>query len=448
MVERGLKVIHPNGYWLDESEEGHIHDPYLATALIELFPGKYVVDLGCGLGKYVKAFRDAKIEADGYDGNPNTPALTKGACGVLDLALCDCDVGDYDWVLSLEVGEHIPSQYQNNYINKLIDNAKDGVVVSWAIPGQGGRGHVNCRENIWVIKEFTDKGFYFDFARTIALRSRSTVDYYKNTILVFRRQCPRPKIYVGMPLYTRQVDMDAAVAYLEKPSRKIDFDVIGSYKNRSLLPYCFNELYADAINNMLHGVTHFAMQHGDAVPQVYWLDILYQEQVRLKADMVAAVIPLKDRSGRTSTAIDNPENLWAPRRLTMEEVYNLPETFSIEDIQTAGMGDPGGGLLLNTGCFICHLLKPWAMKINPANGYLQCMFMFRDAIIKNRENKWQAAVASEDWNYSRWLNFENAKLFATRKVKVNHWGDESFTNDHPWGNVATDYHPLERNCDG
>jgi hypothetical protein len=37
----------------------------------------HVVDLGCGMGEYVRQMRAAGLMAHGYDGNPSTPLLSK-----------------------------------------------------------------------------------------------------------------------------------------------------------------------------------------------------------------------------------------------------------------------------------------------------------------------------------------------------------------------------------
>ena len=43
----------------------------------------------------------------------------------------------YDWILCLEVGEHIPKKYESVLIDNIASHARVGAVISWAIPGQG-----------------------------------------------------------------------------------------------------------------------------------------------------------------------------------------------------------------------------------------------------------------------------------------------------------------------
>src|SRR3990172_12853162 len=105
-----MKVeVGPTGIWLRVADNIHRFDAGLAAALASFFQerGGNVLDFGCGDGSYVRSLREAGIECDGYDGNPNAPAMTGGLCGVLDFTLPVRLNLTYAWVLSLEVGEHI-----------------------------------------------------------------------------------------------------------------------------------------------------------------------------------------------------------------------------------------------------------------------------------------------------------------------------------------------------
>ena len=119
----------------------HIFDATLSNALLDFFKRNNcnsLVDLGCGLGNYAHHFNENDLITDGFDGNPNTPLLTDGRCGVLDLSEPQKLDKSYDWVLSLEVGEHLPQKYENIYIENLHNNTTKGIVLSWAVQGQGG----------------------------------------------------------------------------------------------------------------------------------------------------------------------------------------------------------------------------------------------------------------------------------------------------------------------
>ena len=143
--------IHQNGYWEGlEAVSQHVYDSSLGNSLVQFFKAQNInslVDFGCGMGNYVKTFRQKNINAIGYDGNPNTPELTNNLCNVLDLSIPKIFDEPFDWVMSLEVGEHLPPQFEDIFINNLHNNNKYGIILSWAINGQGGHGHVNEKNN-------------------------------------------------------------------------------------------------------------------------------------------------------------------------------------------------------------------------------------------------------------------------------------------------------------
>ncbi len=178
-------AIHPHGYWLTRGDE--IYDSPLGEALTSFFRAEHVWsvgDFGCSPGAYVKQFLHAGIRAIGYDGSPwvnNVPN-----CHTMDLATRVC-LGPFDWVLSLETGEHIPADYEQIFLDNLAYSASYGLVLSWAIPGQGGRGHVNCRSNEYVTEELAKRGFRYDDEAVLNLRAVATEWYFKNTLMVFRR---------------------------------------------------------------------------------------------------------------------------------------------------------------------------------------------------------------------------------------------------------------------
>ena len=61
--------------------------------------------------------------------------------------------------MSLEVGEHIPKEYEDIFINNLHNNNNKGIILSWAILGQGGFGHVNEQNNDYIKSKMSNLGY-------------------------------------------------------------------------------------------------------------------------------------------------------------------------------------------------------------------------------------------------------------------------------------------------
>jgi hypothetical protein len=164
----------------------------------------------------------------------------------------------------------------------------------------------------------------------------------------------------------------------------------------------------------------YAQIHDDLAPAKWWLDTLIDELDAHQADAVSTVIPIKGPYGTTSTAIYTGD-IWHPRRLTMSEVMDLPETFTADDV--------GGPLLLNTGLWVADITKPWADEV--------CFdFLNRTRRLDNGE--WIAEAVPEDWLNSHRMNEMGCKLIATRKIPVNHQGDSNYPNDQAWGEWKRD----------
>src|SRR4030067_2818051 len=136
--------INERGYWENNTTKGHGADEGLSKGLLEFFEVQSymwntpisIVDVGCGTGFYVNYLNNKsyKLICNGYDGNPNTPYLAGSNCGVFDFTQDASPIRVHKWVLSLEVGEHIPKKYEGIFIHNLHILNEFGIVLSWAIP--------------------------------------------------------------------------------------------------------------------------------------------------------------------------------------------------------------------------------------------------------------------------------------------------------------------------
>ena len=186
------EMIHPHGYWYGVGiEKQHVFDPPLANALIRFFKkekAETIADFGCGMGDYVKALLAADFMCEGYDGNPDTYELSDGVADVQDLSE-PFDLGTrFDWVLSLEVGEHLPEAYEFIFLENLDRHASCGIILSWAIKGQGGFGHFNVQDNAYIKTAMEKLGYVNDVLSEQRLRRQSSLPWFKNTIMVFRKK--------------------------------------------------------------------------------------------------------------------------------------------------------------------------------------------------------------------------------------------------------------------
>ena len=180
--------INERGYWEGVDKSKHLFDEPLAQSIVHLIINNKwaeAMDFGCGDGSYTKLLNENGIRCSGFDGNPNTPELSSHTCTVLDLSQPIDSLPKVDLVMCLEVGEHIPKEYEDILYSNIINHAEKAVIISWATPGQDGFGHVNCRFNEYVVGKFEARGFQYGFSDTIFLRTRAYRSWFKETIMVF-----------------------------------------------------------------------------------------------------------------------------------------------------------------------------------------------------------------------------------------------------------------------
>ena len=187
--------INERGYWENNTTEGHGHDEGLSLSIANFLlsvNANSVIDIGCGNGHYVKKIRDNGIDCYGYDGNPHTEEITNGLCEIADFSVPQY-LGIYDWVLSLEVGEHIPKQYETTFIDNLHVHNKYGMIISWSIPEYGGAGHVNPKPNRIIIDEIRKLGYSYNLEETNKIRNSAAkyptpCYWFSETLFVFDKE--------------------------------------------------------------------------------------------------------------------------------------------------------------------------------------------------------------------------------------------------------------------
>ena len=162
-----------------------------------------LIDLGAGVGQYGHALlaMEPTHQYRGYDGAGNVEQVTRGFIQWADLTDTMLKLPAADWVLSLEVGEHIPHHLEECFVRNLHAFNRRGVVLSWGHLGQPGYGHINNHGRKYIQSIFTGLGYWLDEEATLRLRAnRSSVDqrpkirnvsqlyaWFSQSLYVFRR---------------------------------------------------------------------------------------------------------------------------------------------------------------------------------------------------------------------------------------------------------------------
>ncbi len=162
---------------------------------IQSLPKTLMLDLGCGQGRYVEYWRDANRKVIGVDSPVVVSAAAVEGIGLMpgDLATPFLEIAwgviHHSTVVCLEVGEHIPIEFESVFLDNICRYAST-LFLSWAVPGQGGLRHVNERPNEYIIAQVEKRGLKFCRTDTDWLRERVKNDpchWFKNTVMVYRR---------------------------------------------------------------------------------------------------------------------------------------------------------------------------------------------------------------------------------------------------------------------
>ena len=85
--------------------------------------------------------------------------------------------------------EHVPPELEPIVLDNIARACAGNLIASWAVRGQGGDGHANCRDNPDAIARIEARGFRYlpepsESARTM---DHGECFHFRQTVLVFER---------------------------------------------------------------------------------------------------------------------------------------------------------------------------------------------------------------------------------------------------------------------
>jgi SAM-dependent methyltransferase len=174
----------------DSDRSARIVVPLLAT----LFQPRSVLDVGCGVGGWTREFLAADLDAVGVDRDAPGPLMEIPPDRYLhaDLSRPLSLARQFDLALCLETAEHLPPERGPGFVRDLCALA-DVVCFSAAIPGQGGRGHINERPQSYWVELFQSLGFAkLDCLRPNLWHLPDVAPWYAQNLFAFVRSSRLP----------------------------------------------------------------------------------------------------------------------------------------------------------------------------------------------------------------------------------------------------------------
>jgi SAM-dependent methyltransferase len=159
--------------------------------VFELLRPASIVDIGCGAGHWLATAMELGVnDILGIDGGWALKIKLEIPCDKFlahDLTT-PLQLGrKFDVALSLEVAEHLAESQARAFV-KTLCAASDKILFSAAIPGQGGRHHVNEQWPAYWAHLFAESGFEcYDVLRPGIWTNPRVLWYYAQNCLIFAR---------------------------------------------------------------------------------------------------------------------------------------------------------------------------------------------------------------------------------------------------------------------
>lgn len=196
-----MQDVYSEQFFSDIEKASRSGAEVMVPYIVELLRPKSMIDIGCGAGHWGLAFSEHGVETvHGVDG----PWASEAATRLHPKNFTEFDFGQadppfavqtpqprYDLLLSLELVEHVAPEKADALID-LFCSLSDTIIMSAAIPGQGGTHHVNEQWPEYWAEKLSQRGYIAcDFIRPALLANGEVPFFYaQNTIGYFKGAIP------------------------------------------------------------------------------------------------------------------------------------------------------------------------------------------------------------------------------------------------------------------
>lgn len=165
--------------------EGRTETVLMSAAVVVPLIVKYVrpssvLDVGCGQGEWVGMFVGEGVDVVlGVDIAESPYVYRHDLTEPLDLGRM------FDLVLCLETAEHLPESAADTLVDSCVRHS-DTVVFSAAVPGQEGKGHINCQPHEYWHEKFAARGYdMWDPFRPLLAGNHRVSPWYRDNLFLY-----------------------------------------------------------------------------------------------------------------------------------------------------------------------------------------------------------------------------------------------------------------------
>ena len=168
-----------------------------SKSMLSLFSIDSILDLGCGVGRWLKAaeeFGCSDVCGLEYCFERAKPYFYQNVVNMIsfgDVSIPFSLNKQFDCVLSVEVAEHILPQNSSTFVENIINHCKKIVVFTAAPPGQAGHGHLNTHTKKFWRDLFEKNGAIVNnekYNELLKTWEQIVPQYIKNNLMIFEKR--------------------------------------------------------------------------------------------------------------------------------------------------------------------------------------------------------------------------------------------------------------------
>lgn len=176
-------------FFKEQEGKSYASAAQILPLVFDLIHPKSVLDLGCGVGTWLKACLESGVsDVVGVDGpyvDPKNLHIPESSFQGFDLTTPLNLKRKFDLAISLEVAEHLPEAAAETFVHSLTMHAPV-VLFSAAIPYQGGTHHLNEQWQSYWAELFADEGYVpVDCVRPAVWKNASVEWWYAQNALLY-----------------------------------------------------------------------------------------------------------------------------------------------------------------------------------------------------------------------------------------------------------------------
>jgi SAM-dependent methyltransferase len=190
----GREDVYDREYYLFVDAESTRSAPVIVESVVTQFAPRTLIDVGCGTGALLSAFKAKGIKTVGLEYSSAGLKVCKGRG--LDVYQFNIerdrpqDLGKFDAAVCFEVAEHVAERCADSLVD-LLTSFAPVVFFTAAVPGQGGLDHINEQPHEYWIEKFQKKGYQLLLDVTDKWRrewsSKDVAKFYSMNIMVFKK---------------------------------------------------------------------------------------------------------------------------------------------------------------------------------------------------------------------------------------------------------------------